>query len=167
MYVGIAMVAAGALLIGLLVHRSRKDRSRRGEHDGVPLPRNPGGTTYRSTGGSGAAPTPSGPGSPPVPPGRGAVPPAAPGQVYGASRPAQPRVYGGTPAARPSGGLYGARPANPGEQTQAMPPEATAVPPTAAPPDPAGPGVSPGRPDAPLAATGEDDEPRYGRGLPG
>ena len=127
MYFGVAMVAAGALLIGLLIHRSRKDRRRHGEQADVPLPGNPGGTTYRST--RSPAPTSSGP---------DVVPPPAPGQVYGTGRPPTPRVYGGPPAARPSGGLYGARPAGSGDQTRAMPAEApggsTAVPPPSAPP---------------------------------
>ncbi|MEV6690242.1 hypothetical protein AB0M35_02015 [Micromonospora sp. NPDC051196] len=153
MYAGIAMVAAGALLIGLLVHRSRKDRRRRGEPVDVPLG-NPGGTTYRSA----RSPRPTSPG-PEV------VPPAAPGQVYGTGRPPTPRVYGGPPAARPTGGLYGARSAGSGEQTRAMPTEASggsaAVPPSTAPP---GPGVPSQRQDP---AAGEDGEPRYGGGLPG
>ncbi|GIJ11332.1 hypothetical protein ACFFMR_28330 [Micromonospora andamanensis] len=137
MYFGIAMVAAGALLIGLLIHRSRRDRKDRGRPaDGfeIPPPRNPGGTTYRSGGGQGAAPLVPVPGAVPVPPGLGtvpppvpgavpppvpgAVPPVAPGQAYGSSRPGTPRVYGGAPAPRPSGGLYGARPADPGDATR-------------------------------------------------
>ncbi|WP_433531590.1 hypothetical protein ACQPYA_05705 [Micromonospora sp. CA-263727] len=124
MYFGIAMVAAGALLIGLLIHRSRRDRRQDGGSD-IPRSGNPGGTTYRSAGGPGAAPVRPAPGAAPVPP----------GQVYGTSRPGTPRVYGGTPAPRPSGGLYGARPADAGDQTRAMPPGAgSAVPPTSAPP---------------------------------
>ncbi|MEV2240068.1 hypothetical protein [Micromonospora sp. NPDC049891] len=171
MYFGIAMVAAGALLIGLLIHRSRKDRKDRGRPaDGfeIPPPRNPGGTTYRSGGGQGAAPVVPAPGAAPVPPvpgaapvpppGLGGVPPVAPGQPYGTSRPGTPRVYGGTPAPRPTGGVYGARPADPSEATRpgepveptrpappgtsaraAVPPARTG-PPTSAPPAPPPPG---------------------------
>ncbi|TCB99940.1 hypothetical protein E0H26_05240 [Micromonospora zingiberis] len=161
MYFGVAMVAAGALLIGLLVHRSRKDRRRRREQAEVPLPGNPGGTTYRSSRAPGVAPTPAGPGT---------VPPAVPGQVYGSGRPGTPRVYGGTPAPRPSGGLYGARPAGASDQTRAMPSEApdgsAVVPPTSAPPAQPGPGVVPQRQD-PSASAGEGADPGYGRGLPG
>ncbi|WP_253289885.1 hypothetical protein [Verrucosispora sioxanthis] len=116
MYFGIAMVAAGALLIGLLIYRSRKDRKDRGRPaDGFETlpPRSPGGTTYRSGGGQGVAPV-----APvaPVPPGPGTVPPVPPAQAYGAGRPATPRVYGGAPAPRPTGGLYGARPADPSDR---------------------------------------------------
>ncbi|MCZ7420793.1 MULTISPECIES: hypothetical protein [unclassified Micromonospora] len=165
MYFGIAMVAAGALLIGLLVYRSRKDRKDRGRPaDGFEAlpPRNPGGTTYRSGGGQGAAP---------VPPGPGSVPPVPPGQAYGAGRPATPRVYGGTPAPRPTGGLYGGRPADPSDATRpadpveptrpvppgtsarAAVPSARTVPPTSAPPAPSAPGPVvpiPGHPPAPI-----------------
>ncbi|MBQ1025853.1 hypothetical protein [Micromonospora sp. C95] len=114
MYFGIAMVVAGALLIGLLIHRSRKDRGDRGRPADafeIPPSRNPGGTTYRSGGGPGAAPIAPAAGAPPAPsPGLGTVPPAAPSPTYGTNRPGTPRVYGGTPAPRPSGGVYGARP---------------------------------------------------------
>ncbi|WP_147376285.1 hypothetical protein [Micromonospora radicis] len=186
MYFGVAMVAAGVLLIGLLVYRSRKDRGRRGADAPVPAPRSPGGTTYRSAGGPAAAPPVSGDGVPPYA-GRGPLPPAAPGQVYGTGRPATPRVYGGPPAARPSGGLYGARPAGVGEppaQTGAGPaadapasappasvPPTSAPPaaPTSAPPGPPGPpgrAAVPGQPEPP-PRTEEGDEPRYGRGLTG
>ncbi|WP_431882612.1 hypothetical protein [Micromonospora gifhornensis] len=182
MYVGIAMVAAGALLIGLLVFRSRRDRRRRGEQVDVPLPGNPAGTTYRST--RSPAPTPPGPQVLP-PPGPQAVPPAAPGQVYGTGRPPTPRVYGGTPTARPAGGLYGARPTGAGDQSPtetapgvsssapvppvsgsaAVPPVSgsAAVPPVSAPPAQGG---SPGWQDPPPPAVPGDD-PRYGGGLPG
>ncbi|MBQ1052806.1 hypothetical protein KBX50_30680 [Micromonospora sp. C51] len=172
MYFGIAMVAAGALLIGLLVHRSRKDRKDRGQPtDGFAIPpsRNPGGTTYRS-GGQGAAPVASAPGTVPVPPGPSAAPapphglgnvaPATPGQAYGAGRPGTPRVYGGTSVPRPTGGVYGARPADPTEATRPgepvaptgpVPPVTSAraavsparvVPPTSAPPAPSTPGLA-------------------------
>ncbi|MBX7269006.1 hypothetical protein KIF24_25255 [Micromonospora sp. Llam7] len=161
MYFGIAMVAAGALLIGLLLHRSRRDRKGSGDKFEFPVPRNPGGTTYRSGGG---APIPPGPGGVPVPP---------TGQVYGAGRPGTPGVYGGTPAPRPSGGVYGARPADSGDQSRATPPGTSAhpaVPPTSAPPavpTPAPP--TPGQPGrlAPPPAGGEADDSGYGRGLPG
>ncbi|QOC93561.1 hypothetical protein [Micromonospora craniellae] len=143
MYFGIGMVALGALLIGLLIVRSRKDRRQRREGAGIPLPRNPGGTTYRSGASHVAASVPPGPGAPPpAPPGRGVppmppspVPPASPGQVYGTARPATPRVYGAPASPRPSGGLYGARP-EPGHQPRTTPPaaRASAVPPVSAPP---------------------------------
>ncbi|WP_229399641.1 hypothetical protein [Micromonospora okii] len=91
MVVGVGLVVAGLGLIVLLVRRSRTDREPAddaGAFPGVPLPRNPGGTTYRS--GTGA----STPGAGGVP---GPVPPPAPG------------VYG-RPAAPPSGAVYGSRP---------------------------------------------------------
>ncbi|SCL28172.1 hypothetical protein GA0070616_3642 [Micromonospora nigra] len=102
MFFGIGMVAVGFLLIVLLVRRSREDRRPRGDVPPPPLPRNPGGTTYRSGQGPATAPVP-------------------PGQVYGqqpSARPATPGVYGGG-GARPSGSVYGA-PAV--DRTQAMPP---------------------------------------------
>ncbi|WP_181445149.1 hypothetical protein [Micromonospora endophytica] len=176
MYFGIAMVAAGVLLIGLLIARSRKDRRQRREQAEVPLPRsNPGGTTYRSGRGAAATPIPPGPAGGPVPPGLGAGPispghggvpvppqprgpgavaPGSPGQVYGSSRPGTPRVYGGPSAPRPSGGLYGARPADPGDQGQATPePSAASAavpPPAASPAAPAHPVSAP--PAAPTSA---------------
>ncbi|PZV96938.1 hypothetical protein SAMN05443287_105368 [Micromonospora phaseoli] len=137
MYFGIAMVAAGILLIGLLIHRSgkeRRERKRHGDTFEVPPPRSPGGTTYRAGGGQGGAP---------VPPGPGVATAVPPGQVYGTNRTGTPRVYGGPPAARPSGGLYGVRPADSDDPARA----AT-------------------HPDAP-PATGEAEESGYGRGLPG
>ncbi|MGQ5260218.1 hypothetical protein ACTWLT_05620 [Micromonospora sp. ZYX-F-536] len=103
MFFGIAMVAVGLLLIVLLFRRSRQDRT---PTDGTPgpLPGNPGGTTYRSGGGS----------------------PAVPGQtggVYGQQP--QPDLYGTVPAPRPAtGGVYGARPAGAAptpDATQPMP----------------------------------------------
>ncbi|MEH0933832.1 hypothetical protein [Micromonospora psammae] len=103
MFFGIAMVAVGAGLIALLIRNNRKDKVRPelGGYSGVPLPRNPGPTTYRSGGGA---------------PGASSAPP---GQVYGqqpppqAGRPSglygQPGAYPTiTPAPRPSGGVYGA-----------------------------------------------------------
>ena len=167
MYFGIAMVAAGALLIGLLIHRSRTDRRQRGENLDIPRSGNPGGTTYRSTGGQGAAPVPPGPGAMPVPPGPGGAP-VPPGQVYGAGRSGTPRVYGGAPAPRPSGGLYGARPADSGENRASG--GSSAVPPTSAPPAaptsaPPNPGVVP-RQDPPPAAE-EGDDQGYRGGLSG
>ncbi|MCM0676257.1 hypothetical protein NCC78_16390, partial [Micromonospora phytophila] len=86
MFFGIAMVAVGILLIVLLVRRSRSEKEQVGDLPGVPLPRNPGGTTYRSAQGPAAAP-------------------GLPGPVYGQQPPATPGVYGGTPAPRPSGGV--------------------------------------------------------------
>ncbi|MDI5940392.1 hypothetical protein QLR68_20075 [Micromonospora sp. DH15] len=85
MLFGVGLVVLGVGLIVLLVRRSRADREPADDADavpGVPLPRNPGGTTYRSA-------TPATP---------------APGRT-----PPTPGVYG-RPAAPPSGGVYGARP---------------------------------------------------------
>ncbi|WP_208020818.1 hypothetical protein [Verrucosispora sioxanthis] len=166
MYFGIAMVAAGALLIGLLIYRSRKDRKDRGRPaDGFETlpPRSPGGTTYRSGGGQGVAPV-----APvaPVPPGPGTVPPVPPAQAYGAGRPATPRVYGGAPAPRPTGGLYGARPADPSDGPPAAPPAGRPTGPIAVPPVEPGQGRVPGHPDGSPGA-GKGDEPEYGRGLGG
>ncbi|WP_305798296.1 hypothetical protein [Micromonospora sp. C31] len=110
MFFGIAMVAVGILLIVLLFRRSRADKEPV-DPGQVPLPRNPGGTTYRSGQGPAAAPGP-------------------PGQMYGQQPPA-PGLYGGTPAPRPAGGVYGSRPAP--EATQVVP-GAPAAPPVSAPP---------------------------------
>ncbi|RLP95528.1 hypothetical protein EAD89_01525 [Micromonospora sp. BL4] len=103
MFFGIAMVAVGLLLIVLLFRRSRQDRKPTDDLT-APLPGNPGGTTYRSGGGSPAVP-------------------GQPGPVYGQQPP--PGGYGAVPAPRPAtGGVYGARPAGPAsppEATQAMP----------------------------------------------
>ncbi|WP_043964040.1 MULTISPECIES: hypothetical protein [Micromonospora] len=85
MLFGVGLVVLGVGLIVLLVRRSRADREPAADADavpGVPLPRNPGGTTYRS--------------ATPAPPTPGRTPPT-------------PGVYG-RPAAPPSGGVYGARP---------------------------------------------------------
>ncbi|MFG1776057.1 hypothetical protein ACGFIR_06105 [Micromonospora sp. NPDC049051] len=106
MFFGIAMVAVGILLIVLLFRRSRTDKEPTGGPGHVPLPRSPGGTTYRSGQGPAAAPGP-------------------PGQMYG-QQPATPGLYGGTPAPRPAGGVYGSRPTP--EATQVVP-GAPAVPP--------------------------------------
>ncbi|MGN9764486.1 hypothetical protein ACTMS2_04875 [Micromonospora sp. SD12] len=111
MFFGIAMVAVGILLIVLLFRRSRADKEPAGDPGHVPLPRNPGGTTYRS----GQGPT---------------VAPGPPGQVYGQQPPA-PGLYGGTPAPRSAGGVYGSRPTP--EATQVVP-GAPASPPVSAPP---------------------------------
>ncbi|MEV4655483.1 hypothetical protein [Micromonospora sp. NPDC049301] len=103
MFFGIAMVAVGLLLIVLLFRRSRQDRKPSDELSG-PLPGNPGGTTYRSGGGSPAAP------------------PGQPGPVYGQQPPSG--GYGAVPTPRPTtGGVYGApaAPASPPDATQAMP----------------------------------------------
>ncbi|MET8362122.1 hypothetical protein ACFYPH_03685 [Micromonospora sp. NPDC005252] len=98
MFFGIAMVAVGLLLIVLLVRRSRQDRTPSDEPG--PLPGNPGGTTYRSGGGSPAVP-------------------GQPGPVYGQ----QPSTAGQVPPPRPAGGgVYGARPVPPTpDATQPMP----------------------------------------------
>ncbi|MFI7606617.1 hypothetical protein ACIBTV_15960 [Micromonospora sp. NPDC049366] len=142
MFVGLGLVALGALLIGLLIRRSRADKATGGEPVG-PLPGNAGGTTYRSAGG----------------------PPAAPGQMYG-----QPPAGGtyGAPQQRPAGGVYGARPAAPApDQTRPLPPSgqwaapANSAPATPGPDEtrplppgqwtaPAAPGsTTPGQPDVP------------------
>ncbi|MEH1097732.1 hypothetical protein [Micromonospora sp. CPCC 205561] len=136
MYFGVAMVAVGILLIVLLFRRSRADRRPADDVPGhVPLPRNPGGTTYRSAQG------------PPAVPGQ-------PGQVYGQQPPA-PGVYGGTPAPRPSGGVYGSRP----EATQVVP-GPPASPPVSAPPGgPVSAPPSPGRYGAPGAPGRPGDQP--------
>ncbi|MCX4474217.1 hypothetical protein OOK41_28575 [Micromonospora sp. NBC_01655] len=86
MLFGVGLVVVGIGLIVLLVRRSRADKEPAdppGAYPPVPVPRNPGGTTYRSGGGAAA---------PPAPPAGG--------------------VYG-RPAAPPSGGVYGARPGPP------------------------------------------------------
>ncbi|MFC8848067.1 MULTISPECIES: hypothetical protein [unclassified Micromonospora] len=90
MLFGVGLVVLGVGLIVLLVRRSRADRQPADDRDalsGIPLPRNPGGTTYRSG-------TPASP-----PPGHG---------------PPTPGVYG-RPAAPPSGGVYGSRPGTPAD----------------------------------------------------
>ncbi|MFF3854191.1 hypothetical protein [Micromonospora sp. NPDC002575] len=116
MLFGVGLVVLGVGLIVLLVRRSRADREPADDPDalpGVPLSRNPGGTTYRS--GTPAPPAPAQ--TPPTPGvyGRPAAPPS--GGVYG-SRP-------GTPAAPPpGGGVYGgpARPADGGVPGPGEPP---------------------------------------------
>ncbi|MCI4064407.1 hypothetical protein MRQ36_18085 [Micromonospora sp. R77] len=85
MWFGIALVLVGIALIVLLVRRNRRDKvdDHAADYPEVPLPRNPGGTTYRS-----GTPT---------------------GQVYGQQpAPPTPGVYGATPAPRPTGNVYGA-----------------------------------------------------------
>ncbi|MEV0805209.1 hypothetical protein [Micromonospora sp. NPDC050200] len=133
MWFGIAMVAVGAGLIALLIRNNRKDRGpadERPAYPGVPLPRNPGPTTYRSGGGvPGATPTSSGPGY-----GQHAAP-ARPGGLYGGAG-SYPTV---APAPRPAGGVYGAP---------------TSAPPAATPPAPERPTSAP--PGPPSAAPGGD-----------
>ncbi|SIN34681.1 hypothetical protein [Micromonospora cremea] len=125
MFFGIAMVAVGLLLIVLLFRRSRQDRKPADELSG-PLPGNPGGTTYRSGGGSPAVP-------------------GAPGPVYGQQQASG--GYGAVPTPRPAtGGVYGARPAVP-----PSPPDAT----QAMPGTPGAPGGRPGPDDPPAAAGGD------------
>ncbi|WFE60166.1 hypothetical protein [Micromonospora sp. WMMD712] len=98
MLFGVGLVVLGVGLIVLLVRRSRADREPADDADalsGVPLPRNPGGTTYRS-----ATPATPAPGRTPPTPG-----------VYG--RPAAPPsggVYGSPAAPPPTGGVYGGAP---------------------------------------------------------
>ncbi|TDC82382.1 hypothetical protein E1193_12030 [Micromonospora sp. KC606] len=120
MWFGVALVAVGVGLIALLVRNNRKDRKRVGEASGypaVPLPRNPGPTTYRSGGGlpgSSHAPTATVYGQQPAPAptapvyGQQATPATRAGGLYGSAG-AFPTV---TPGARPTGGVYGS-PATP------------------------------------------------------
>lgn len=112
MWFGIALVLVGIALIVLLVRRNRADKvdGPGAAHPEVPLPRNPGGTTYRSAAPAGGQVY-------------GQQPPAAPGG-YGATpaAPAAPGGYGAAPAARPTGNVYGSQPA--GEPPA---PDATAV----------------------------------------
>ncbi|MFG2098970.1 hypothetical protein ACGFJ5_00035 [Micromonospora echinaurantiaca] len=116
MFFGIAMVAVGILLIVLLFRRSRADKEQVDAVPPVPLPGNPGGTTYRSGQGPAAAGV-------------------RPGQVYGQQPPATGAVYGGPPAPRPTGGVYGGRPTP--EATQVMPGRhAAPTPPVSGPPTP-------------------------------
>ncbi|MFY1598277.1 hypothetical protein [Micromonospora sp. WMMD737] len=154
MFFGIAMVAVGILLIVLLFRRSRADKEP-ADPGHVPLPRNPGGTTYRSGQGPAAAPGP-------------------PGQVYG-QQPPVPGLYGGAPAPRPAGGVYGSRPAPAPEATQVVP-GAPAAPPVSAPPAPPVPGqygapppVPPaqGKPGDPPPETGGGDHTVFMPRLPG
>ncbi|MFC4148214.1 hypothetical protein ACFO0M_18330 [Micromonospora mangrovi] len=88
MWFGIALVLVGVALIVLLVRRNRTDKvdDHAAGYPEVPLPRNPGGTTYRS-----------------------ATPATPADQVYGQQPPQPtPGVYGATPAPRPTGNVYGA-----------------------------------------------------------
>ncbi|MEU4639154.1 hypothetical protein [Micromonospora sp. NPDC023814] len=140
MFFGIAMVAVGILLILLLFRRSRADKEPADDLPPVPLPRNPGGTTYRSAQGPAAAPVP-------------------PGQVYG-QQPPVPGVYGGTPAPRPAGGVYGSRPAP--EATQVVPGGSTPPPVSAPPGNPTSTPPAPGqygRPTSAPPATGRPGDP--------
>ncbi|MFI1192275.1 hypothetical protein ACH4T9_03220 [Micromonospora sp. NPDC020750] len=140
MLFGIGLVVVGVGLIVLLVRRSRADKepaADRGEYPPVPLPRNPGGTTYRS--GGGAA-------TPPAPPtggvyGRPAAPPS--GGTYGA-RP-------GPPAAPPvsGGGVYGGGTAHPAGDTPPRQPGPPEAPGPGGLPGPSGTPPGPGGPPAP------------------
>ncbi|MFI5485760.1 hypothetical protein [Micromonospora echinaurantiaca] len=126
MFFGIAMVAVGILLIVLLFRRSRADKEPIDAVPPVPLPGNPGGTTYRSGQGPAAAGV-------------------WPGQVYGQQPPATGAVYGGPPAPRPTGGVYGGRPTP--EATQVMPGRhAAPTPPVSGPPTPPADGWRPAPP---------------------
>ncbi|MEU6073226.1 hypothetical protein [Micromonospora sp. NPDC047074] len=161
MFFGIAMVLAGILLIVLLFRRSRGEKEPADDLGHVPLPRNPGGTTYRSGQGPAAAPGP-------------------PGQVYGGQQPATGGLYGGGPSApRPAGGVYGGPsvpeatqvvPGAPGAPPVPPPSGAPAAPPSGAPsaPPPGAPGAvppapgwharppAPGKPGEPPEAGGGD-----------
>ncbi|MER7415214.1 hypothetical protein ABT346_00250 [Micromonospora peucetia] len=139
MFFGVGMVVVGILLIVLLFRRSRADKKPADDRGHVPLPRNPGGTTYRS----GQGPAATG---------------GQPGQVYGQQPPAPaPGLYGGgPPAPRPAGGVYGSRPGPAPEATQVVPGEsafppvpAPPVSPTSAPPVPGQYGPPPAAPPAP------------------
>lgn len=102
MWFGIALVLVGIALIVLLVRRNRTDKvdDHAAGYPEVPLPRNPGGTTYRSG-------TPA-------------------GQVYGQQpTPPTPGVYGAAPTPRPTGNVYGGPAAGqPGPQPGGEPPTA-------------------------------------------
>ncbi|MGB2569391.1 hypothetical protein ACPFP2_13195 [Micromonospora citrea] len=130
MWFGIALVAVGVGLIALLVRNNRKDRSHVEEpsaHPGVPLPRNPGPTTYRSGGGlPGGTPAPTGQVY-----GQQAAPAPRSGGLYG-SPGAYPTV---NPASRPTGGVYGA-PAAP-DRPHPAPQRPTSAPPAPQTPPPA------------------------------
>ncbi|WP_433390256.1 hypothetical protein [Micromonospora sp. KLBMP9576] len=137
MFFGIGMVVVGILLIILLFRRSRADKEPKAADPAhVPLPRNPGGTTYRS----GQGPAIPGPG-----PAFGQQPPT-PG-VYGS--PSTPRPTGSPSTPRPTGSVYGSRPGAAPEAGRAVP-DATAFPPVSSPPAPPVPGQhAPPGPDGP------------------
>ncbi|MGK5442958.1 hypothetical protein ACSNN7_14250 [Micromonospora sp. URMC 105] len=123
MWFGIALVAIGAGLIALLIRNNRKDRGparEQAEYPALPLPRNPGPTTYRSGGGvPGAAPAPT-------PQVYGQQPaPARPNGLYGGAG-AYPTV---TPAPRSSGGVYGAPASAPPASTTPAPQQPATTPP--------------------------------------
>ncbi|MEH0819091.1 hypothetical protein [Micromonospora sp. CPCC 205714] len=123
MWFGIALVAIGAGLIALLIRNNRKDRGparEQAEYPAVPLPRNPGPTTYRSGGGvPGATPAPT-------PQVYGQQPgPARPNGLYGGAG-AYPTV---TPAPRPAGGVYGAPTSAPPAATPPAPQRPASTPP--------------------------------------
>lgn len=88
MFFGIALVLVGAALIVLLVRRNRAEKvDDNPGYPQVPLSRPAGGTTYRS-----GAPT---------------------SQLYG-QQPPTPGLYGGAPAPRPAGNVYGGPASGPG-----------------------------------------------------
>ncbi|MEU9504918.1 hypothetical protein AB0D32_01375 [Micromonospora sp. NPDC048170] len=161
MFFGVGMVAVGILLIVLLFRRSRADKKPADDPGQFPLPRNPGGTTYRS----GQGPAVAG---------------SQPGQVYGQQPPAPGLYGGGTPAPRPAGGVYGNRPAPAPEVPPAVPggstfPPVSAPPgsPTSAPPvpgqhapPPSGP-RAPGDPGDPPPDAGGGDHTVFMPRLPG
>ncbi|WBB64869.1 hypothetical protein [Micromonospora sp. WMMD812] len=145
MFIGLALVVAGALLIVLLVRRFREDKASTDEPGALG---DPGGNTYRSAGGASGGP-------------------GWPGQVYG-----QPPAAGGTYGApRPAGGVYGARPDAAPDPTRPLPgqwSEPTQLGPTlsgpTAPGPSAGPGAppsAPGQPDVPPAPSGGGDHTVY------
>ncbi|TDB75808.1 hypothetical protein [Micromonospora sp. KC723] len=171
MWFGVALVAVGVGLIALLIRNNRKDRAWVEERSGppaVPLPRNPGPTTYRSRGGL--------PRATPAPTARvyGQQPAAAPTtQAYGQQPAPAPRVgslYGSagaypavTPGDRPAGGVYGA----PAALARSHPAPSGPVPPPVA----SGPTVPPGRPSPaphdPSPADAGGDSTSVMPGLPG
>ncbi|WBB77353.1 hypothetical protein O7606_13715 [Micromonospora sp. WMMD882] len=157
MVFGVGMVVVGVGLIVLLIRRSRADRRNsadRGDSGGrpdgadlrgdgtvpvpgapdIPLPRNPGGTTYRSGGGyPGAAPQPAGyPGAAPQPAGYPGSPSPSGGHQVG---PARGTVY-------PSGGAGQGPPAPKSSPGTVYPASNAGRPGTSPPPEPSGGGDS-------------------------
>ncbi|WP_320069083.1 hypothetical protein [Micromonospora sp. RTGN7] len=147
MLFGVALVVVGVGLIVLLVRRSRADKEPADDpraYPGVPLPRNPGPTMYRS-GGAAAGPPAGGTYGRPAAPGSGSV--------YG-SRP------GGPDAPPAGGGVYGGGTTYP----------ADGGPPRQPGPRPApGPGATPGQggPGEPPAPAGGGDATTIMPRLPG
>ena len=88
MFFGIALVLVGIALIVLLVRRNRADQvDDNAGHPQVPLSRPAGGTTYRS---------------------------GTPTSQLNGQQPSTPGLYGGAPAPRPAGNVYGGPASGPG-----------------------------------------------------